>query len=192
MQDIHSFFYFLNKKQNHLFIYPIDDSVGICAGHISLHASDFEHPAEKCFLYSFLRELKERRSLKIFNFFLLKYNVSDYLLIFSQIVLTVPLTCGRINGVKSDFFHKRRKTMPTKKVEIPDFQKEVNALVEKAKVALREYEENYDQEKIDYIVAKCSVAALDKHGVLAKEALDETRRRKIFSLANMSSTICAI
>ena len=66
--------------------------------------------------------------------------------------------------------------MPTKKVEIPDFQKEVNALVEKAKVALREYEENYDQEKIDYIVAKCSVAALDKHGVLAKEAIDETQR----------------
>lgn len=54
-------------------------------------------------------------------------------------------------------------------------QEEVNELVEKALVALDEYA-SYDQEKIDYIVAKCTVAALDQHGVLAKMAVDETGR----------------
>ena len=66
--------------------------------------------------------------------------------------------------------------MPVKKNEVLDFQKEVDQLVENAKIALKEYEENYDQEKIDYIVAKCSVASLDKHGILAKAAIDETQR----------------
>ena len=52
---------------------------------------------------------------------------------------------------------------------------EVDGLVKKALKALDEYA-TYDQEKIDYIVAKCSVAALDKHGELAKLAIDETKR----------------
>ncbi|MEA4875314.1 MAG: bifunctional acetaldehyde-CoA/alcohol dehydrogenase [Anaerorhabdus sp.] len=52
---------------------------------------------------------------------------------------------------------------------------EVNEKVAKALVALDKYA-NYDQEKIDYIVAKCSVAALDKHGDLAKLAIEETKR----------------
>ncbi|MCR4856161.1 MAG: bifunctional acetaldehyde-CoA/alcohol dehydrogenase [Erysipelotrichaceae bacterium] len=54
-------------------------------------------------------------------------------------------------------------------------QEEVNELVEKA---LKAYEEflSFDQEKIDYIVAKCSVAGLDNHGILAKAAVDETKR----------------
>ncbi|MGB4985244.1 MAG: bifunctional acetaldehyde-CoA/alcohol dehydrogenase [Erysipelotrichaceae bacterium] len=52
---------------------------------------------------------------------------------------------------------------------------EVDQLVEKATKALKAYEQ-FDQDKIDYIVAKCSVAALDQHGVLAKLALDETGR----------------
>lgn len=56
-----------------------------------------------------------------------------------------------------------------------DSVKEINELVSKALVCLKEYE-NYDQEKIDYIVAKASVAALDKHGILAKMAIDETKR----------------
>ncbi|MFV0255394.1 MAG: aldehyde dehydrogenase family protein, partial [Erysipelotrichaceae bacterium] len=60
-----------------------------------------------------------------------------------------------------------------KKKENNEF--EVKDLVEKAVVALAEYK-SYDQEKIDYIVAKCSVAALDKHGALAKIAVDETGR----------------
>ena len=52
---------------------------------------------------------------------------------------------------------------------------EVDGLVKKALKALEEYA-SYDQEKIDYIVAKCSVAALDKHGELAKLAIEETKR----------------
>ena len=52
---------------------------------------------------------------------------------------------------------------------------EVNELVEKALKCLDEYA-GYTQEQIDYIVAKASVAAIDQHGVLAKLALDETKR----------------
>lgn len=54
-------------------------------------------------------------------------------------------------------------------------QEEINKLVEKAKVSLGDFM-NLDQEEIDYIVAKCSVAALDQHGNLAKAAVDETGR----------------
>lgn len=41
--------------------------------------------------------------------------------------------------------------------------------------ALEEYL-NLDQDAVDYIVAKCSVAGLDKHGVLAEAAVNETGR----------------
>ena len=54
-------------------------------------------------------------------------------------------------------------------------EKEVNSLVEKAKQALVDFEE-LDQDKVDYIVAKASVAALDQHGNLAKLAIEETGR----------------
>ena len=54
-------------------------------------------------------------------------------------------------------------------------QEEVNALVEKGLVALEQYAD-FTQEQIDYIVAKASVAALDKHGELAKLAIEETGR----------------
>ena len=54
-------------------------------------------------------------------------------------------------------------------------QEEVNALVEKGLKALDDYA-NFTQEQIDYIVAKASVAALDKHGELAKSAIEETKR----------------
>ncbi len=54
-------------------------------------------------------------------------------------------------------------------------QEEVNQLCEKAQKALEEYA-SYTQEQIDYIVAKASVAALDKHGELAKLAIEETKR----------------
>lgn len=54
-------------------------------------------------------------------------------------------------------------------------QEEVNSLVEKALVALKDFQ-NYNQEQIDYIVAKVSVAALDKHGDLAREAIEETKK----------------
>ena len=56
-------------------------------------------------------------------------------------------------------------------VDVP----EVDEKVAKALIALEEYA-NYDQDKIDYIVAKCSVAALDHHGELAKLAIEETGR----------------
>ncbi len=54
-------------------------------------------------------------------------------------------------------------------------QEEVDGLVTRALKALDEYA-SYTQEQIDYIVAKCSVAALDKHGELAKLAIEETGR----------------
>ena len=52
---------------------------------------------------------------------------------------------------------------------------EVDGLVKKALKALDEFA-NYDQEKIDYIVAKMSVAGLDHHGSLARKAIEETHR----------------
>ena len=51
----------------------------------------------------------------------------------------------------------------------------IDQLVKKGVKALQEFDA-YDQEKIDYIVAKASVAALDQHGKLAKLAIDETQR----------------
>ncbi len=54
-------------------------------------------------------------------------------------------------------------------------QEEVNQLVDNALKALDEFQ-YFTQEKIDYIVAKCCVAALDKHGELAKSAILETKR----------------
>ena len=54
-------------------------------------------------------------------------------------------------------------------------QVEVNELVEKAQVALQSFLE-LDQEQVDHIVAKCSVAALDAHGRLARLAVEETKR----------------
>ena len=52
---------------------------------------------------------------------------------------------------------------------------EVDLLVKNAAKALAEFA-SFDQDRIDYIVAKCSVAGLDHHGVLAKAAVDETKR----------------
>ncbi|MDG2960758.1 bifunctional acetaldehyde-CoA/alcohol dehydrogenase [Bisgaard Taxon 10/6] len=54
-------------------------------------------------------------------------------------------------------------------------QAEVNSLVEKGLVALEKFRE-LNQQQVDYIVAKASVAALDQHGVLALHALQETGR----------------
>ena len=52
---------------------------------------------------------------------------------------------------------------------------EVNQLVKKGLKALDEFR-MLNQEQVDYIVAKCSVAALDKHGELAVAAVEETKR----------------
>ncbi|MDU8925477.1 bifunctional acetaldehyde-CoA/alcohol dehydrogenase [Pasteurellaceae bacterium LIM206] len=54
-------------------------------------------------------------------------------------------------------------------------QAEVNSLVANALVALEEFR-LLNQEQVDYIVAKASVAALDQHGVLALHAVEETGR----------------
>ena len=54
-------------------------------------------------------------------------------------------------------------------------QAHVDELVQKGLVALDEFR-LLDQDQVDYIVAKASVAALDQHGVLAKHALEETGR----------------
>ena len=51
----------------------------------------------------------------------------------------------------------------------------VDTLVRRGLEALEQFRE-LNQEQVDYIVAKASVAALDQHGVLAKHAHEETRR----------------
>ena len=51
----------------------------------------------------------------------------------------------------------------------------IDELVNNALTALDEFE-GFDQETVDYIVAKMSVAGLDKHGVLAEAAVKETGR----------------
>lgn len=55
------------------------------------------------------------------------------------------------------------------------FLNEVDLLVEKGKKALEDFL-FLDQEKIDYIIGKVSVSALDAHGMLAKLAIEETKR----------------
>lgn len=67
------------------------------------------------------------------------------------------------------------KVEKVEKVEISPAQKEVNTLVDKGLKALDEFR-LLDQEQVDYIVAKASVAALDQHGVLAEAAIQETGR----------------
>ncbi|MCK3655822.1 bifunctional acetaldehyde-CoA/alcohol dehydrogenase [Pasteurellaceae bacterium Macca] len=62
-----------------------------------------------------------------------------------------------------------------KSAEAYDAQREVNELVERGLKALEEFRQ-LNQEQVDYIVAKASVAALDKHGALALHAVEETGR----------------
>lgn len=54
-------------------------------------------------------------------------------------------------------------------------QENIDQLVGKGVKALEKFLE-LDQEQVNYIVAKASVAALDKHGTLAKLAIEETKR----------------
>src|SRR5699024_11515220 len=51
----------------------------------------------------------------------------------------------------------------------------IDELVQKGTKALERFRE-YNQEEVDFIVAKASVAALEQHGKLAKLAIDETKR----------------
>ena len=76
-------------------------------------------------------------------------------------------------------------------------EKHVDELVQKGLVALEEMRK-LNQEQVDYIVAKASVAALDAHGILAEHAVKETGRgvktkqQKTFLPANMLLTICVV
>ena len=54
-------------------------------------------------------------------------------------------------------------------------KKEIDELVKKAKKAEKDYE-SLDQQKIDEIVKKMSVAAVEAHMQLAKLAVEETKR----------------
>lgn len=68
-------------------------------------------------------------------------------------------------------------------------EKEVNDLVVKAKKALDEYEK-LNQAQVDRIVAKASVAALNKHLFLAKMAVDETGRGLVEDKATKNIFAC--
>ena len=57
----------------------------------------------------------------------------------------------------------------------PNVLQEINALVNNGQIALEEFRQ-LDQKQVDYIVAKCSVAAIDNHGLLAQLAIEETKR----------------
>ena len=56
-----------------------------------------------------------------------------------------------------------------------DVKTTIDTMVKKGLKALEEMS-TFDQEKVDYIVAKMSVAGLDHHGTLAKLAVEETHR----------------
>lgn len=69
-----------------------------------------------------------------------------------------------------------KKSVEVEELSVLEYaQREVNDLVSKGMVALDDFLK-MDQEQIDYVVAKASVAALDKHGDLALLAVQETQR----------------
>lgn len=63
----------------------------------------------------------------------------------------------------------------TSEVVVSPAQAEVDQLVANGLAALEEFRQ-LNQQQVDYIVAKASVAALDQHGVLAMHAYEETGR----------------
>ncbi|MBH9978362.1 bifunctional acetaldehyde-CoA/alcohol dehydrogenase [Bifidobacterium sp. W8108] len=67
--------------------------------------------------------------------------------------------------------------------------KEVDVLVTRAQAALRKFEE-LDQAQVDRIVAKASIAALNKHLVLAKMAVEETGRGLVEDKATKNIFAC--
>ena len=72
----------------------------------------------------------------------------------------------------------KKKVTKETKVNTAPVEVRVKEVDEKVALALKALDDyaSFDQEKIDYIVAKCTVAALDQHGTLAKMAIDETGR----------------
>lgn len=67
------------------------------------------------------------------------------------------------------------KTMKKEETKTLDVQAMIDDLAKKANVALKEMED-FDQEKVDYIVHQMAMAALDQHMPLAKMAVEETGR----------------
>ena len=78
---------------------------------------------------------------------------------------------------EKDMAVKKKETKETK-VNTAPVEVRVKEVDDKVSLALKALNEfaSFDQEKIDFIVAKCTVAALDQHGTLAKMAVDETGR----------------
>ena len=68
-------------------------------------------------------------------------------------------------------------------------EQEVDTLVKKALVALDKFEQ-LDQKQVDRIVAKASIAALNKHLVLAKLAVEETGRGLVEDKATKNIFAC--
>lgn len=105
-------------------------------------------------------------------------NFHKSMLVFSQEVMYSELT----KYEKEIFWSMEDIKMADKKVEkkVEEWTEEktdacIDELVNNALTALDEFE-GFDQEAVDYIVAKMSVAGLDKHGVLAEAAVKETGR----------------
>lgn len=69
---------------------------------------------------------------------------------------------------------KKNETV-VEEVKTNDVQAVIDELAAKANVALEKMSD-FDQEKVDYIVHQGAIAALDKHMMLAKMAIDETGR----------------
>ena len=78
---------------------------------------------------------------------------------------------------EKDMAVKKKVTKETK-VNTAPVEVRVKEVDDKVALALKALDDyaSFDQEKIDFIVAKCTVAALDQHGTLAKAAVDETGR----------------
>lgn len=87
---------------------------------------------------------------------------------------------------------KNTGSSPAKKTttdEKPDIKGEVDRLVTRGVEALHEFEQ-LDQKQVDNIVAKASVAALNKHLVLADMAVNETGRGLVEDKATKNIFAC--
>ena len=84
---------------------------------------------------------------------------------------------------------KEEPTKPTPEEKLAAAEAEVDALVKKGMKALDDFEK-LDQKQVDRIVAKASVAALNKHLVLAKMAVEETGRGLVEDKATKNIFAC--
>ena len=84
---------------------------------------------------------------------------------------------------------KEEPTKPTPEEKLAAAEAEVDALGKKGLKALDDFEK-LDQKQVDRIVAKASVAALNKHLVLAKMAVEETGRGLVEDKATKNIFAC--